>query len=107
MNRELIQKEYLSCKRNVVTFSILLGVSVFVMFLSIIIFAIVSVNLATSFEAGILTEDMLAAKMATNLLVFIFFVVISSLAATAFTPFLIINAVKQGKRRRLLNQENL
>lgn len=100
MNKETLINERNSCKRKVVTFSVLTGVSLLFMIITVVVFLLVSVYLGINSETQqIFTERMLVAMAG-----YIFFMITFALAASAFTPFLIINAVKLGKRNRLLKK---
>ena len=100
MNKETLINERNSCKRKVITFSILTGVCLILCFLFTLIFIILSVYL----ELNSPTEDVMMASMVIGFFVLWFLLFTLILAMMAFTPFIIINAIKLGKRNRLLRQ---
>lgn len=100
MNKETLINERNSCKRKVITFSILTGVCLILCLLFTLIFIILSVYL----EINSPTEDVMVASMVIGAIVLWFLLFTLILAMMAFTPFIIINAIKLGKRNRLLRQ---
>ena len=102
MNKETLINERNSCKRKVITFSILTGVCLILCFLFTLIFIILSVYLEINSSTGVATGGVVGGVIGAFVLWFLLFTLI--LAMMAFTPFIIINAIKLGKRNRLLRQ---
>ena len=94
MDKQTLIKEKENLKKKITLFSCLTGGSITLAVISLILMieAIVDeiAGLATSY--GVL------------MVISIIFLVLFILACLAFTPFIVINSIKYGKRRRLLNK---
>ena len=96
-NIEELRKEKESCRKKIITFSILTAVAAFLIILTFIVYV---VSLVAIIENSSDVEAM-------TLLAVVLFVVVETMltfAMCAFVPFIVINGIKHGKRRRLLNK---
>lgn len=100
-NIEELKREKASCRRKIVTFSVLTGVAAVLIILSCIIYGVV---LALVLSDPNLDESMFANVSLGATFALIFVVVTLAIAMCAFIPFIVINGIKHGKRRRLLNK---
>ncbi len=104
MDRELIEKEYVKFKKNTIIFSVLLGVSILIMLIGTFIFVTSIYQVAMDFETGVITQEAFLNEVFPRVLVFGLIMSVFSIASTASITLLIINAIKQGNRRRQLKQ---
>lgn len=96
-NIEELRTEKEKCKKKIITFSILTAVAVLLIILSTIAYVI---SLVVVIERSNNVELMSALVV----IMYIVIVILLTLAMCAFIPFIVINGVKHGKRRRLLNK---
>lgn len=99
-NIEELKQEKESCRKKIITFSILTGVAVFLIILAILAYVLGLVFILDSN----MSDEQIAKSTILVIVLFVVAVVILCLAICAFVPFIVINGIKLGKRRRLLNQ---
>lgn len=100
-NIEELRNEKESCRKKIITFSILTGVAALLIVLSCIIYG---VSLASILSNDALSSSQIATKTIIAVVLFVVFLCIFVIAALIFIPFIVINGIKHGKRRRLLNK---
>lgn len=99
-NIEQLKLEKDSCRRKVITLSILTGVAMFLILLAVLIYIF---GLVAILESSMGDEEIAAATLGA-VVIFVIVVVHLCLAICVFVPFIVINGIKLGKRRRLLNK---
>ena len=97
MNKEQLMKEHDICKKNVIKFSVLTGIFILLAITFYVLFIVFSILTETVEDPYYMITGFLAIA---SLIIFI----ITVPAPDIFIPFLIINAVKLGKRNNLLNE---
>ena len=104
MDRETLLKEHAQCKKRLTTFAILEGVCIGIITLLSLIYVIVVAALAISFEDMTMIEQEFGIGMIVATYIYIILLVNVAIAADVFVPFIIINAIKMGKRNKLLRE---
>lgn len=99
-NIEQLKQEKNSCKRKIITFSVLTGVALFLIIVASIIYVF---GLISVLESS-MSEELIAKETLKVVAIFVVEVVTLCLAICAFVPFIVINGIKFGKRRRLIEQ---
>ena len=103
MYKEKIRKEYNRCKGGVITFSILLAVAVVLVIVSIISYISSLIDISILANENLISDAQYVKEVAKIVITFVVLVVFECLAICTFIPFLIINAIKMGKRKRKLS----
>ena len=103
MYKEEIRKEYNRCKGGVITFSILLAVAVILVIVSIIAYISSLIDITILESEHLISDAEFAKGIAKIVITFVVAIVFECLAICTFIPFLIINAIKMGKRKRKLS----
>ena len=105
-NIDQLKAEKASCKRKIITLSILTGVMVFIAILSVIFYVVSTVIIAMLDYPA----ETLATLLIADYVIFLIVFISCCIAVCVFTPFIVINGIKNGKRRRLIasleNDEN-
>lgn len=103
MERSQLIKEHDCYKRNVIRFSVLTGIIIALLF-TILTFFIISLIVLSNSESESLTEAIAMFGLIFSYLALVLYMAFILPAADMFTAFIIINAIKLGKRNNLLNK---
>ena len=101
MDKQTLIKEKENLKKKITLFSCLTGGSITLAVISLILMIVFEVLMI---EAIVDEIAGLATSYGVLMVISIIFLVLFILACLAFTPFIVINSIKYGKRRRLLKK---
>ena len=103
MYKEQLRREYNSSKRAVITLSILTAVAVVFVIFTVFGYITGLIEIGIQANEGILSDGEIARMIGKAVTTFILSLILEILAICAFVPFIVINAIKMGKRRRKLS----
>ena len=100
-NIEELKVEKEKCRKKIVTFSVLTGTSILLLIIGIIAYGLILAAILSNPNAS---NEVIANRSILASVLYVLYVVILVIATLVFIPFIVINSVKHGKRRRLLNK---
>lgn len=99
-NIEQLKLEKEQCRKRIITLSVLTGVAVFLIIVAIVAYIL---GLIAVLDSSMSDEEIAKATIGV-VAIFVVVVVTLCLAICAFVPFIVINSIKLGKRRRLIEK---
>ena len=104
MDLNKLKEEQRKYKKSLKTFIILEVISYVLFITTIVLYCIGLVGASLLFTDATISEDKIAVIMIVFMLYSVYGMMIFGMATEAFIPFIIVNAIKLGKRNKLIEK---